>query len=179
MTQIPLNNKNENLDTDWDFRELPKGHEARFLAKLNASQPKRNNSWRLMAVAASMILLVSLLTWHLSQTNLPVEEPMFSSKQTQETHDYFESLVAMELSKLKKVETVATQSLIDDTMKEMKLLDDDYQKIMLEFKNQGESKQLIHALITNFQTRINFLENVMTQIEIINQQIINQNEKSI
>ena len=49
----------------------------------------------------------------------------------------------------------------------MQELEADYEKITHELADKGENKQLIHAMITNLQTRISFLEDVLTKIENI------------
>jgi hypothetical protein len=61
----------------------------------------------------------------------------------------------------------------------MNVFEADYQKIVLELQKNGDSKQLLHAMIVNFQTRISFLESIINQIEIINHQKTIPNEKAI
>jgi len=60
----------------------------------------------------------------------------------------------------------------------MKVFESDYQKIILELQKNGDTKQILYAMIVNFQTRISFLEDIIKQIEIINHQNTIQNEKS-
>ncbi len=40
-----------------------------------------------------------------------------------------------------------------------------YEKIIKELETNGESKQIIYAMISNLQTRISFLQNVLLHIE--------------
>ena len=47
----------------------------------------------------------------------------------------------------------------------MKLLDNDYTKIIHELEVNGESKPIIYAMISNLQTRISFLKDVLQRIE--------------
>jgi hypothetical protein len=62
---------------------------------------------------------------------------------------------------------------------QMNVFEQDYQKIINELQKNGDTKQLLHAMILNFQTRISFLEEVIKKIEIINHQKNIENEKSI
>jgi hypothetical protein len=52
-------------------------------------------------------------------------------------------------------------------------LDSDYAKIIKELEVNGESKPIIYAMISNLQTRISFLQNVLKHIED------NENRKNI
>ena len=61
----------------------------------------------------------------------------------------------------------------------MKVFESDYQKIIIELQKNGDTKQILYAMIVNFQTRISFLEDIIKQIEIINHQKNIENEKSI
>ena len=96
-----------------------------------------------------------------------------------ETSQYFEYLIASELEKLSEHKDSLSQKVMSEALVELEKLESDYQKIELELKNNGETKQLIHAMIVNFQTRISFLENVLNQIEIIKNQKINQDENNL
>jgi hypothetical protein len=49
----------------------------------------------------------------------------------------------------------------------MEELEKDYEKLTAELLKNGENKKIIHAMITNLQTRIRFLEEVMANIENI------------
>ena len=61
----------------------------------------------------------------------------------------------------------------------MKVLDQDYEKIIKELETNGESKQIIYAMISNLQTRISFLQTVLEHIEENEQAIQLPNEKTI
>jgi hypothetical protein len=61
----------------------------------------------------------------------------------------------------------------------MKILDIDYQKIIKEIATNGENRQIIYAMISNLQTRISFLQNVLTQIEATEQLNTQNDEKTL
>lgn len=60
----------------------------------------------------------------------------------------------------------------------MKLLDNDYNKIIIELQKNGENKMIINALISNLQTRISFLQNVLQHIETNEKLISIKDEKT-
>ncbi|HQX04105.1 MAG TPA: anti-sigma factor [Flavobacterium sp.] len=177
-SEDPIESIFERLDNQWDT-ELPNfGHADRFMEKLNR-QPvqKKKNNWKLFAIAASLFLTVGLITFY-QYTNKPVDQWENASVQTKETHDYFASVVEKELAVLKANQTKETEPIIADALKQMKVFESDYQKIIIELQKNGDTKQILYAMIVNFQTRISFLEDIIKQIEIINHQNTIQNEKS-
>ena len=60
--------------------------------------------------------------------------------------------------------------------KKIESLEKDYDNLKLEIKKNGENKQIVFALITNMQTRIDFLKSVLSQIETLKKY---QHENSI
>lgn len=170
------------LENQWDTEQLPLGHEDRFMTKLKgkSKQPQKNR-W-IFTIAASLIMIAGLYFFISQNESVNIQPDNLwaeASKQTRETHDYFSSVVDTELKKLQNIENPETKPIIDDALKQMKVFEADYEKILLELRKNGDTKQILHAMILNFQTRINFLEDVITKIEIINQQKNTDNEKII
>ncbi|WP_396183849.1 anti-sigma factor [Flavobacterium sp.] len=177
-SEDPIESIFERLDNQWDT-ELPNfGHADRFMGKLNR-QPvqKKKNKWKSFAIAASLLLTAGLITFY-QYTNKPIDQWENASVQTKETHDYFASVVEKELAILKANQTKETEPIIADGLKQMKVFESDYQKIIIELQKNGDTKQILYAMIVNFQTRISFLEDIIKQIEIINHQNTIENEKS-
>ncbi len=181
-----LNNKDQTTEffnahqNQFDVEDLPSGHELRFLQKMNHKKSsKKSILYKIVGLAA--VFVIGFFVFQNVQNNhvSSSKNEVVISKQTQETTQYFEFLVASELNKLQKYKDPNLQKVIQDALLEMDKLESDYQKIEIELKKNGESKQLIHAMILNFQTRISFLENVLQQIEIINNQKNNQTENNL
>lgn len=172
----------ERLENQWDNQLPPLGHKERFMAKLNKKnkQPKKQFQ-RIFTIAASLVISIGLYFFFLQNntTDNTTNKNFWTetSIQTKETHDYFTSVVEAELKKLQEINSPETQPVIDDALNQMKLFEADYQKILLELQKNGDTKQIIHAMILNLQTQINFLEDVINKIEIINQQKYTENEK--
>lgn len=166
MSSNSFNHEFENQN--WDFQNPANGHEKRFLRKLNLKNAKKQTFWKPLAIACSLVIGFGLIYFiSNSISNQSTTEVVFSP-QVQETNDYFSSIISNELANLKQNETPQSKQLITDALKEMELLEKDYNKLKLEIKKNGENKQIIYALITNMQTRITFLKNVLDQVHSIN-----------
>ena len=163
---------NHNLEAifnthNWDIEEPSKKKKKRFREKLNAFKPKkRKNYWAAIGIAASFLLGISILYF----TSLSQEKEVVFSPQVQETHDYFSSILTAEVSNLEKLENPATKMMIEDALLEMERLEKDYESLKIEIRENGENKQIVFALITNMQTRISFIKQVLEQVEQLNSQ---------
>ncbi len=165
-----IENKNNPFENqNWDVETPIDGHEKRFLKKLKAKKSKKQTFWKPLAIACSLIISFGVLyiIYSNSTSNELTKEVAFSPE-VQETNDYFSSVINKELTTLKQKETPQSKVLIGDALKQMESLEKDYDNLKLEIKNNGENKQIVFALITNMQTRIDFLKSVLNQIETIN-----------
>ena len=149
-------------ENNWDINELNSNHEDLFLQKLQGKKSKRNY-FVPFAVAASLLLIVGLS--FLFKSNEKPKDLQFASAETRQTDSIFTVLIEKELIKIKQKNSPENEIIIKDALTQMKILDVDYQNIILELKKDGENKSIIMALITNLQTRISFLQNVLQQIE--------------
>ena len=154
-----LFNKFEN---QWDVQEMNSDHQLDFLNKLNKKQPKKKNYWFVTAIAASIVLMLGISIFY---KNEKPKEFKFASKETQRTDSIFSILIDNELVKLKEKSSPENEQIINDALKQMKVFDADYQKIINELQKNGENKQIIYAMISNLQTRISFLQTVLKRIE--------------
>jgi len=164
-----MENNNDNLDQlfnkfedQWDVQELNPNHQENFLNKLNQKQPKKRNYWFATAIAATIVLMLGITVFY---KNDKPKEFKFASKETQRTDSIFNILIDNELVKLKEKSSPENEQIINDALKQMKVFDADYQKIINELQKNGENKQIIYAMISNLQTRISFLQTVLKRIE--------------
>jgi hypothetical protein len=165
----------QKFDTDWDVQELENNHETRFLSKLKTKKSNKKHFWA-TAVAASIALLFGFSFFYHSENP---QDLKFASKETKQTDSIFTVLIKSELNKIKEKKSPENEKIITDALKQMKTFDNDYQKIIDELEKNGESKQIIYAMISNLQTRISFLKNVLQQIEYNNKQKSFSDEKTI
>ena len=78
---------------------------------------------------------------------------------------------------MKEEKTPETAQLVDDTLAQLAKLDKDYQTLEQDLVDGGDSKIILSAMITNFQTRIDLLKEVLSQIENI-KNLKTQNDES-
>lgn len=178
------NNKFEemfgNFDGQWDNDEPMAGHQDRFLDRLEKKKQKPKAKkllyWIAMPAAAVIALMLSLLFTFSPFDN--GEKMAKVSPKVKETQMYFATIINTELTKVKQENSPETKVLVQDALLRMDQLDRDYDKITHELAKKGESKQLIHAMITNLQTRISFLEDVLVKIENIKKIKANYHENN-
>jgi len=164
-----MKKENDNLDqlfkkfeNQWDVHEMSSDHQLDFLNKLNKKQPKKKN-YAVWAIAASIALLLGVSIFY--NNNAKPKEFKFASKETKRTDSIFNILIENELVKLKEKSSPENEQIINDALKQMKVFDADYEKIIKEVQKNGENKQIIYAMISNLQTRISFLQTVLQRIE--------------
>jgi len=164
-----MKKKNENLDelfknfeNQWDVKEMNRGHQMDFLNKLNKKQTNKKN-YSVLVIAASIVLLLGVSVFY--NNNEKPKEFKFASKETKQTDSIFSILIEKELVKLQEKSSPENEQIINDALKQMKVFDADYEKIIKEVQKNGENKQIIYAMISNLQTRISFLQTVLQRIE--------------
>ena len=72
-----------------------------------------------------------------------------------------------QIKELENESTPETKILVDDAMIQLNKLEINYKKLEQDLLNGGNSKLILSAMITNFQTRIDLLQEVMDKIENI------------
>ncbi len=174
-----LDNIFKKLENQFDIEEPTIGHFNRFESKLNrTSVPKRR--YRLLsyvAAAASIVLLVGVwLGASLSNTGM---ELAGISSEMEETQSYFLVTIENELSTIENERNSDTEQIINDGLEQLKKLETTYNTLTLELKESSEDKRIIYAMISNFQQRIDILQNLLIQIETIKQLKTQNNEKYI
>ncbi|MEL1243123.1 hypothetical protein AAEO56_02520 [Flavobacterium sp. DGU11] len=174
------NNLFAHLNGQWDTEEPSKGHHDRFLDRLEGSKKKKKKGLLLrlaMPTAAAILILFGIWTMYKPGTDENAGIAKVSPK-VQETQMYFAGIIQKELAKVEKEDSPETKMLVKDALLRMDALEKDYDKITKEMLAKGENKQLIHAMITNLQTRISFLEDVLVKIENIKKLKQNYNENN-
>lgn len=159
----------------FDIAEPDLGHQQRFLDKLNAERTTVDNAtkksahnWRLsLAIAASIMVLFSLGFFQWNAPNSIDEQVAAISPEASKTEFHFANLIEQRVKELELETSPETEKIIADTMVQLKKLETDYSKMEQDLLNGGNSKLILSAMITNFQTRIDLLNAVMIQIDTI------------
>jgi len=176
MSKNTLDQLFKRLENDFDVEEPSANHNQRFLDKLNKNgalqlvkvdKQRRRLLKPLIGVAASFALLITLFIG--SQQNQNVNDLASVSPKMAETQDFFTSTIIEELSKIEKETSPETKALIDDTMIRMKALETEYESLKNDLSESGDDKRVIYAMISNFQNRIDLLQNALQQINTIKQ----------
>lgn len=162
----------ENMDT---MARMKTGHAERFLERLEKQLPGHKSSranrflWMKMSIAASLIVVLTL-SYFLPRPDNPANLPT-----TTEKNDKIKEQITLgDLSPgLKKIElyyilniqseladlqvTDSNKQLIDNYLKKLSGLDDEYKDLSNDLNTIGPNSQTITALIQNLQTRLNLL----------------------
>jgi len=165
-----------NLDTRlkslFQEQELPQvepkdGHRLRFLQQLNEQNKKpvkRLIPWKPLAIAASLLVIFALAVPFINpgaaQADLASISPEFA-----QTQHFFTSTIKQELGTLKLEKSPETIILIEDALEQMEVLEKDYEKLKKDLVKSGKDDRVIHAMISNFQNRIDLLQHVLEQID--------------
>ncbi len=182
MNEEKLDELFKSLQGNFDVEDPAVGHEQRFLAKLNAGkgfaglQQKRRSLWKPLSIAASIILICALGIGFLKSSPSLEEQVAEISPEVSQTQFYFASLVEEQVKQLESKSSPETKQLIDDTLVQLQKLETNYSKLEQDLLNGGNSKLILSAMITNFQTRIDLLEEVMNKIESIQNLKANNDE---
>ncbi|MNR97284.1 hypothetical protein D3C72_284530 [compost metagenome] len=152
----------EKHENQWDIQEISNNHEERFLNKLKKKKTKKNY-FIPIAVAASIVLMLGISLFY--NDNTDANKLKFASKETKQTDSIFSVIIKNELEKIHEKSSPENEQIIADALKQMKVLDRDYEKIITELQKNGENRQIIYAMISNLQTRISFLQTVLQRIE--------------
>ncbi|MDX1461522.1 MAG: hypothetical protein R3359_00580 [Marinirhabdus sp.] len=156
----------------FDIHELPEGHQKRFLEKLHEhaaveKTPTRILLLKTLSIAATVSLLLYLGGVAVAQQQ-PQEADLASvSPEMEQTQSFFTTTISREIQALKTFESPETKKLIKDALVEITKLEQEYQQLKKDLVESGNNKRVIHAMISNFQTRITILEQVSETIESI------------
>jgi hypothetical protein len=130
-----------------------------------------------MAIAASLILGISIFA--IVQQGPEAKDLASISPELSETQDFFTTAIALELASLNSERTPETETIVADALKRIDLLEKAYEKLKIDLNESGDDKRVIYAMISNFQSRIDLLQNVLKQIEEVKQLNQNSNENKI
>lgn len=179
-TKDNFDNLLEGLKGQFDLEEPNNGHESRFLEKLeaNTGNKKESNSksfWKpLLAIAASIVICFTVFnSVNASEEKLDLATV---SPELSEARDFFTATITEELKKLDAERSPLTENIIYEAERQLKTLETDYDALKNDLIESGNDKRVIYAMISNFQNRIEILENILDQIDDLKE---TQNETEI
>lgn len=158
----------ENLEGQFDTHEPIVGHKGRFLERLQEDAPdnKKNRSFwgPLLAAAASVVICIALFTTF-NTSDAELSDLASVSPELSETQDFFNITIENELKKLEQERSPETEEIIYHAMRQLKVLEDQYDLLKEDLKESDGDQRVIYAMISNFQNRIDVLNTVLEQIE--------------
>lgn len=168
---MPINNDSldelfKELENLFDIDEPHTGHQERFLTKLQKrsieTKPVNRNRFlyrKSLSIAASLLILIGVGIQLLKSPANNI------SPEVKKTQFYFTSLLNEEMEKLTTVATPDTKILVSDTMKQLEKLQNDFLLLEIELEKTGDTNKILYAMMVNFQTRIDLLQEVIKKIE--------------
>jgi len=161
----------------FDVSEPRPGHRERFLQKLQkkkspAIKPARHNRYQKWMIAATIALLFGLIF----QTGRLVQQNKTENSPVRQNEEYFSMIIKEKLQEVEKEKSPETEKIFNDAMKQIKLLEVDYQQLVKDYR-ENKNKYILNAMIENFQQRIDILYLLKKQIEEIKENKKYQNEK--
>lgn len=179
--------KNENLEDlfqglDFDISEPEHGHKKRFEAKL-ARESERSGFQGIFSlispifgIAASFLLAIILVHEIWAEPGAQKQDLASVSSEMKNTQQFYSSAIKTELYRLQEERSPATEAIIKDALIQMEILENDYEKLKFDLAESGQDNRVIFAMITNFQKRIDLLNQVLEKVNKINQLKNNENE---
>ena len=129
---------------------------------------KKTSWWKPLSIAASLALLCTLGLGIYASNESIGEQVADISPEVSRTEFYFAGLIEEQVKQIESQSSPQTRQLIDDTMVQLEKLKEDHKRLEQDLVNGGNSKLILNAMITNFRTRIDLLQEVIDQIETIN-----------
>jgi len=151
----------------FDVSEPHPGHQERFLQKLQEKKsatikPIGYSGYKKWIMAASVALLFGLIF----QTGRIVQQKKTENIQIQQNEQYFSMIIQKELEEVQQETSPETEKIFNDAMEQIKLLENDYQQLIKDYR-QNKDKFILNAMINNFRQRIDILQSVKHQIKEI------------
>ncbi len=163
--------KNTDFDTD-----VPRfGHLERFKNRLNPTEKKRSISYKWMSVAASIVLMIGFWLGSNQANSTIVLADV--SPQMQEAESFFMTTISQEIKEIEKFRNPKTEQIIEDALNQLEKLEDKYKELVKALNDSNKDRRVIYAMINNYQSRIEILQNVLKQVDEINNPKETQNEE--
>lgn len=151
-----------------DTEEPAIGHQVRFLDKLNNTKADNVTGiswWKPLSIAASVVLVMGIFLGQMTWNKTESEQLAEIAPEISNTEFYFANLIEQQINQLESERSPETQKLVEDVLQQMQLLEQDYERLKSDLLNGGNSQNILSAMIHNFQTRIDLMQDVLQKIE--------------
>lgn len=181
MKKDSLENLFENLEGDFDVHQTPTGHQSRFLDKLKIVEKPRTKrrNWMYPVSIAASIAAIFVLGFFFQNTTENTTGLASVSPEMKQTESFFKSTIEEELRTLQSFNTPESEALVKDALVQLEVLEKEYKGLKRDLSESGNDKRVIYAMITNFQNRIDLLQNVISTLEEVKTLKAFQNETTL
>jgi hypothetical protein len=167
--------------------KMSKGHEARFLNKLDkamATETSIKKRFSVLKIAASIVVLIGLAftAYKISQQPKSIENTVVvNENQTKgeqlkslgdispdfkKVEDYYLAHINLEFSKIKQ--TPENKEIFDGYVIRLAELNQEYKRLSVELTENGPNELTVSALIDNLKLRLNLLYRLKEQLQYLN-----------
>lgn len=158
--------------------KMPKGHEERFLRKLEVdfSEKKKGHSFLFLKVAASVVIFLGLgygaYRFYDKPEIVVEQEPKEMaqlktlgdvSPNLKKVEDYYVANINLELSDMKINND--NKELFDGYIQKLEVLNKEYERLSVELTESGPNELTVSALIDNLKFRLNLLYRLKEQLK--------------
>jgi len=172
MKEDTLNTLFKDMEGRFDVQETPSGHGTRFMERLHNTSEEQTTPtktlqrtwWKPLSIAASIALLIAL-AFNFQQDEVMQADLASVSEEMETTQSFFTTTINQELATLKSYSTPETKALVNDALKQIDQLEKKYQQLKTDLVTSGNDKRVVYAMISNFQTRIDLLSQVIETLE--------------
>jgi hypothetical protein len=169
----------DRLQGEFDVFETPDGHQKRFMDRLQKKEQSSTSvvTWKkVISIAAVFAVTVSLGSF-IFNSDVKAADLASVSPEMEQTQSFFTTAINNEIQTLRSFTNPETEALINDALKQINILEEKYQKLMVDLVDSGYDQRVIYAMINNFQKRIDLLENVINTVKEI-KNLNNQNNEN-
>lgn len=173
-------------ELDFDIAQPAVDHEARFREKLKQHKKKKVKHsgvislWLpVMSIAATFLVAFLIFQGVFSNPFAAKQDLANVSPEMEQTQNFYASVIKTELENLQEKKTPETETVINDALKQLEILEEDYKKLSRDLNKSGQDQRVIYAMISNFQQRIDLLKTVLDKVNTINTLKNNSHENNI
>jgi hypothetical protein len=160
----------EENKSSFEQERLTQGHADRFAAKLNAQTSKKQPKvYRLkpLWIAAGLALLLGTSFFLGTQFNselTPKKGLAQVSEEMGQTEFYYTSLIKVEMKKLDAYPDLESSEMVESALDQLEKLEKDYEELEISLAQAPENKNIVSAMINNFQLRVQVLNELLERI---------------
>ena len=159
---------------DTGKKKLPSSHREEFLEKLKRSSKKQKKFYNNWKVVASIVILFSVGFYFINSNETKQKTPTLLVQVKKIEKEY---LININKEWENFIEVTQDSILVNKYKIKMQDFDKDYQKITKQLEKNPNNINVLEALISNLQRRLELIKNIKEHIKELNQK--NTNNETI